>query len=58
MANLFQKLELEAFRAGITPRTQESRAWFRQKAQALTRINRRELMSSEEIKLVKIGRAS
>tara|TARA_B100000900_G_scaffold384591_1_gene373530 strand:- start:376 stop:966 length:591 start_codon:yes stop_codon:yes gene_type:complete len=52
MANLFQKLELEAFRAGITPRTQESRAWFRQKAQALTRINRRELMSSEEIKLV------
>lgn len=52
MANLFQKLELEAFRAGITPRTQESRAWFRQKAQALSRINRRELMSAEEVKLV------
>lgn len=52
MANLFQKLELEAFRAGITPRTQESRAWFRQKAQALSRVNRRELMSAEEVKLV------
>ena len=25
MSNLFQKLELEAFRAGINPRTQESK---------------------------------
>lgn len=52
MANLFQKLELEAFRAGITPRTKESRDWFREKAQQLTRINRRNLMNSEELKLV------
>jgi hypothetical protein len=51
-ANIFKKLELEAFRAGINPRTDESRAWFRQKAQQLRRVNRRELMSSEEVKLV------
>lgn len=39
MANLFQNLELQAFRAGITPRTKESREWFRKKAQSLTRVN-------------------
>lgn len=52
MSNLFQKLELQAFRAGITPRTEESRKWFRQKAQQLRRVNRRALMSAEEVKLV------
>ena len=51
MSNLFQKLELEAFRAGITPRTQEARTWFRRKAQQLRRVNRRELMREEEIEL-------
>lgn len=51
-SKLFQNLEIEAFRAGITPRTDQSRTWFRQKAQSLRRVNRRELMSSDEIKLV------
>ena len=49
MSNLFQKLELEAFRAGITPRTQESREWFRKKVQRLTRVNREQLMREDEI---------
>ncbi len=49
MANLFDKLELEAFRAGITPRTQESRDWFRRKAQALRRVNRNALMKNDPI---------
>ncbi len=49
MSNLFQKLELEAFRAGITPRTQESREWFRKKIQRLTRVNREQLMREDEI---------
>ena len=49
MSNLFQKLELQAFRAGINPRTQESRDWFRKKVQRLTRINRDALMREEEI---------
>lgn len=49
MSNLFQKLELEAFRKGINPRTQESRDWFRKKAQALRRVNRQALMREEPI---------
>ena len=49
MSNLFQKLELEAFRAGINPRTQESREWFRRRIQRLTRVNREALMREDEI---------
>ena len=49
MSNLFQKLELEAFRAGINPRTQESREWFRKRVQRLTRVNREALMRQDEI---------
>ena len=52
MSNLFQKLELQAFRAGINPRTDESRKWFRQKASQLATPNRRSLMQADEIKLV------
>ena len=33
MSNIFQKLELAAFRNQITPRTDESRAWFMNNAQ-------------------------
>ena len=50
MSKIFQKLELEAFRAGITPRTRESREWFRKRAQDLRRINRRELMREEPLR--------
>ena len=49
MSNLFQKLELEAFRKGINPRTQESREWFRRRVQRLTRVNRDQLMREPEI---------
>ena len=52
MSNLFQNLELQAFKAGINPRTEESRDWFRKKAQTLRRINRTALMQEEELKLV------
>lgn len=51
MSNLFQTLELEAFRKGITPRTKESRDWFRKKAQQMRRVNRNQLMQEDEIKL-------
>lgn len=51
MSNLFNKLELEAFRAGINPRTQESRDWFRRRVQQLRRIDRRALMQEEPISL-------
>ena len=50
MSNLFQKLEYEAFRAGITPRSKESRDWFRKKARAM-RVNRSQLMQEDEIQL-------
>ena len=50
MSNLFQKLEFEAFRAGITPRSKESRDWFRKKARSM-RVNRSQLMQEDEIQL-------
>jgi len=50
-SNLFQQLEIEAFRAGITPRTKESIKWFRQKATQLTGINRAQLMKEEPLQL-------
>ena len=47
--NLFNKLEIEAFRAGITPRTEQSREWFRKRAQAMRRLNREELMKADSL---------
>lgn len=47
MSNLFYNLQIEAFRAGITPRTKESREWFRKKARSLRRVNRNQLMRQE-----------
>lgn len=51
MSNLFQKIEQDAFRAGITPRTQQSRDWFRRKVQGIRRINRNQLMKDEQLSL-------
>ena len=50
MSNLFQRLQIQAFRAGITPRTKESREWFREKARNLRSINRQELMKEDPLK--------
>ena len=49
MSNLFKTVEYEAFRAGITPRTKQSRDWFRKKVQNMRGINRRALMSEDPI---------
>jgi hypothetical protein len=49
MSNLFQRVEQEAFRAGITPRTRESRAWFRKRVQNMKGLNRRDLINSDPI---------
>jgi len=56
MTEIFKNLELEAFRAGITPRTKESREWFRKKISTmrggeLRRINQGALMQEEELTL-------
>lgn len=50
MSNLFNKLEIEAFRAGITPRTQESRKWFMNKIKNMRSINREQLMKTDPLK--------
>ena len=50
MSNIFQNLELQAFRAGITPRTKESREWFRKKVSSLKSINRKALMKEDPLK--------
>jgi hypothetical protein len=49
MSNLFQTLQIEAFRKGVQPRTAESREWFRKRAQRLRRVNRTQLMKEEPI---------
>lgn len=51
MASLFQQLEIEAFRNGITPRTKESIAWFRKKATQLGRVSRLNVMQDEALDL-------
>jgi hypothetical protein len=51
MSNLFKTLQYEAFRAGINPRTKESREWFRKKAAQMRRVNRNELMREDPIQL-------
>lgn len=51
MSNLFQQLEIEAFRAGITPRTKQSIEWFRKKAADLGRVSRTNIMQQDEISL-------
>lgn len=50
MSNIFNRLELQAFRAGVTPRTKESREWFRKKASNMRSINRAALMKEEPLK--------
>jgi len=50
MSNIFNRLELQAFRAGVTPRTKESREWFRKKASNMRSINREALMKEEPLR--------
>jgi|TARA_B110000971_G_scaffold219288_1_gene260037 hypothetical protein len=50
MSNIFQNMQIAAFRAGIQPRTKESQAWFRQKANQMRRVNRAAIVKEEPIK--------
>jgi len=51
MSNIFQNMQISAFRAGINPRTKASRDWFRKKASELRqgRINRDQLMKEDPL---------
>ena len=50
-SNLFSDLEIAAFRAGITPRTKESIAWFRQKAAQLGQVTGGTIFRDEQVKM-------
>jgi hypothetical protein len=52
MSNLFQKLEQEAFRAGINPRTEQSRKWFINKVKNIQNVNQTQLMKEQELELM------
>lgn len=47
MGSLFQKLESEAFRKGLTARTSEARAWFRKRIKAMGNINQNTLLKDD-----------
>ena len=49
--NILSNIALAAFRAGITPRTNASRTWFRQQAAKLGRVNRNSLMKGDDVEL-------
>ena len=48
---MFEKLEKEAFAAGITPKTKESMDWFRRKAHNIRRVNRLDIVHDDRLSL-------
>ena len=53
MASLFDTLQAGAFRAGVSPRTKESRLWFQKKVRNLTIPSRQRIMKDEALDVVK-----
>ena len=49
MSNIFQTVEQEAFRAGIDPRTKESRAWFMRKLKSMKNVSANALMKDDSL---------
>ena len=47
MASLFDTLQAQAQRAGVTARTKQSRKWFEKKVQELVMPNRKALLKDE-----------
>ena len=48
----FQKLEMQAFRAGVRPRTKDSLDWFRNRLKSVSRINRENILKDSTLKKV------
>ena len=48
----FEKLQLQAFRAGIQPRSQDSQMWFRNKLKNVRNINRQTLLRDSALEKV------
>lgn len=53
MASLFDQLQAQAFRAGISPRTKEAQAWFQKKVKDLGDVNRRKLLKDDALDITK-----
>ena len=53
MASLFDQLQAQAFRAGVSPRTTQAQNWFRKKVKDLGDINRRSLLKDEALDVTK-----
>lgn len=49
MASLFDKLEAEAFRKGITKRSKEAQAWFQQKVSKRSQINMDTMLKDDRL---------
>ena len=48
----FEKLQMQAFRAGVRPRTEESLQWFRERLKFVSRINRTKILKDSALKKV------
>lgn len=49
MASLFDTLQANAFRAGVTARTKKSREWFQSKVKELGKVNRQDLLKDDAL---------
>lgn len=50
--SFFERLQLQAFRAGVQPRSQESQKWFRNKLKNIGQINRQKLLRDSALERV------
>ena len=48
----FEKLETDAFRAGVQPRTKESLKWFRERLKGVTRVNNNQILKDTALNKV------
>lgn len=53
MASLFDTLQAQAFRAGVSPRTKQARSWFQRKVKDLAIPSRQKLLKDDALDVVK-----
>ena len=54
MASLFDTLQAQAFRAGVSPRTKQSQQWFQRNVKKLSDVNRKQLLQDNALDTVNI----
>jgi hypothetical protein len=52
MASLFDTLQAQAFRSGVSPRTKQSQQWFQRNVRKLSDVNRKELLQDNALDTV------